>query len=187
LRNGQHLRLRAGVRLVGLLCLLGVMGVTGCRHKVVRTLPGVLYPVDLEPVPPLDPEPTIAEVPLPELGPPIEPPQPPKPAPRRRPAPKDEGQTQVAGAEPVPLIIGTLSSGEDEQSQGQQQVRDLIASIVKRIAALPAKVANAQKQEIKQVKNFLDEADKALNSGDKTGANNLATKARLLMDDLEKK
>ena len=64
--------------------------------------------------------------------------------------------------------------------------RDLIASILKRIAALPAKT-DAQKKQIRQIRNFIDQAQKALNSGDAEGARNLATKAGLLMDDLEKK
>jgi hypothetical protein len=37
------------------------------------------------------------------------------------------------------------------------------------------------------VRHFLDQAQQALNSGDADGAMNLATKAKLLMDDLEKK
>ena len=193
MRKGQHLWRRDGMKLAGVLGLVFAMGLTGCRHKSLRSaLPiGVLAPVELEPTEPLDPGVEIAEVPLPELGPPIEPPAPPRPPVRRRPAPKEEGQgqTQLAnGAEPSALAaIGMLSTGDDDPSLGQQQVRDLIASIVKRIAALPSSVANAQKSQIKQVKNFLDQADKALNSGDTTGANNLATKARLLMDDLEKR
>jgi hypothetical protein len=161
---------------------------TGCRHKTLRSaLPiGVLAPVELEPTEPLDEDVMIAELPVPDLGPLPEPPAPPKPPVRHRPAPKEENPPQVAAAG-EPLILGTLSTGDDEETQGQQPVRDLIASIVKRIAALPAKVADAQKRQVKQVKNFLDQAEKALNSGDAAGANNLATKARLLMDDLEKR
>jgi hypothetical protein len=36
------------------------------------------------------------------------------------------------------------------------------------------------------VRNFLEQAQQALNSGDADGATNLATKARLLMDEVEK-
>jgi hypothetical protein len=68
-----------------------------------------------------------------------------------------------------------------------QQARDLIASILKRIDALPTKTADSQKKQVSQVRHFLDQAQKALNSGDAEGAFNLATKAKLLMDDLEKK
>jgi hypothetical protein len=80
-----------------------------------------------------------------------------------------------------------LSNGDEATAQTQQQAQEMIASILKRIAALPSKTANAQKREISKIRHFLDQAQQALNSGDAEGANNLATKARLLMDDLEKK
>jgi len=93
----------------------------------------------------------------------------------------------VSEAEPAAVAIGALTTGGDAAPQSRQQAQDLIASILKRIAALPAKTADAQKRQIRQVRNFLDEAQKALKSGDAEGAKNLATKAKLLMDDLEKK
>jgi hypothetical protein len=131
----------------------------------------------------------IATLPAPELAPPS-PPLPPKPAPRRRPAPKEEPQSpiQVASAsEPAASAIGTLSTGGDAAPQSQQQAQDLIVSIQKQIEALPANIANAQKKQIRQIANFIDQAKRALNSGDAEGARNLATKAKLLLDDLEKK
>ena len=177
---------RCGVRLARLLCLVLAVLLTGCRHKAVRAaLPIVLLPVDLEDSEPLDPGPMIAEIPPPELGPP-EPPAPPRPAPRRRPTQKDEPQVQVASGGAA-LAIGDLTSGSDLMSQSQQQARDLIASILKRIASLPAKTIDAQKKELRNVHRFVEQAQQALTSGDSDGAINLATKAWVLMDDLEKK
>jgi hypothetical protein len=178
-------------RCVPILSFVLVAGLAGCHHKpAVLALPrGVLAPIDLEDIPLPESLPEIAELPPPELGPPS-PPPPPKPVPRRRPAPKEEPQppVQVAAApEPATLAIGSLSTGGDAAPQSQQEARDLISSILKRIAALPGNTANAQKQQIKQIHNFLDQAQKALTSGDAEGARNLATKARVLMDDLEKK
>ena len=95
--------------------------------------------------------------------------------------------TIASAAGPATLAIGTLTTGGDAAPQSQQQAQDLIASILKRIAALPAKTADGQKKQVRQIRNFLDQARKALNSGDAEGANNLAVKARVLMDDLEKK
>ena len=63
----------------------------------------------------------------------------------------------------------------------------MISSIQRRIAALSARTADSQKRGIRQVRHFLDQAQQALSTGDTEGANNLATKAGLLMDDLEKK
>jgi outer membrane biosynthesis protein TonB len=167
-----------------------VFGLAGCRHKTTLrpALPvGVLAPIELETIPPPDSLPTIATLPVPDLE--LPPEEPPKPAPRRRPAPKEEPEppVQVASApEPAALAIGTLSTEGDAAPQTQQQAQGLIASILKRIAALSAKT-DAQKKQIRQIRNFIDQAQKALNSGDAEGARNLATKASLLMDDLEKK
>jgi len=165
-------------------------GIAGCRHKPVRSpLPiGALAPVDLEiPAPPESP-PVIAELPPPQLGP--LPASPPPPPPRRRPAPAPKETAppvQVANNDTAALAIGALSAGGDGASQAQQQAQDLINSVLKRIAALSANIANAQKRQIRQINNFLVQAQKALKSGDAEGANTLATKAKLLMDDVEKK
>jgi ribosomal protein S20 len=95
---------------------------------------------------------------------------------------------QVASAaDPAAAAIGTLSAGGDSAAQSQQQARDLIASLVKRIATLSAKTIAAERRQISQVQNFIRQAQKALDSGDAEGARNLATKAKLLMDDLETK
>ena len=174
------------------LCLVLVGGLAGCHHRSLRTpLPhGVLAPVPLEEVAPPASPPLIAELPPPELKP-LPPPPPPKPTPRRKPAtPKEETQppTQVASAaEPAELAIGDLSTGGDAAPQSQQQAKDLIASIVKRIAALPKKTIDGQRKQVGQVKHFLQQAEQALKTGDADGAMNLATKAKLLMDDLEKR
>jgi hypothetical protein len=171
--------------------LLLVAGLAGCHHKrVAYVIPhSVQAPVSLEEIPPPELPAVIASLPSPKLQP-LPLPPPPKPAPRRRSTPREEPQppAQVASSpSPAALAIGALSAGGDPTPQSQQQAQGLIASILKRIAALPAKTADAQKKQIRQIRNFLDQAQKALNSGDADGAINLATKARLLMDDLEKK
>ena len=162
---------------------------SGCRHKPVRSpLPiGVLAPVDLEMPPADDNPPTIAELPPPDLG---QLPSPPPPSPpRRRPAPPKENEpTQVASNDAAAtLAIGALSAGGDDTSHSAQQVQDLINTVLKRVSALSSDTASAQRREVRQVRNFLDQAQKALKSGDAEGANTLATKATLLMDDVEKR
>jgi hypothetical protein len=171
--------------------LLLIAGLAGCHHKTVAyVIPHPAQaPIPLDTIPPPDLPALIASLPSPEL-PPLPLPPPPKPAPRKKPSPKEEPQppAQVASMPaPAASAIGTLSTGGDAAPQSQQQAQGLIASILKRIAALPAKTADAQKKQIRQINNFLTQAQKALNSGDADGAFNLATKARLLMDDLEKK
>jgi hypothetical protein len=170
--------------------LLLATGLAGCRHKAIRfVIPqGAQVPIELQETTPPDSSPEIATLPPPEL--PISPAEPPKPPPRRRPVPtpKEDTQppTQVADAASVAVAIGTLST-DDAKPEVQQQTQELITSIRKRIAALPSKTAAGQKKQLGQVSHFLDEAQKALNSGDAEAAQNLAIKGRLLMDDLEKK
>jgi hypothetical protein len=181
---------RAGLALA--LSALLVTGLGGCRHRVLRpTLPlASMAPIVLEEAA-ADPDslPMIELELLPEPGPPS-PLPPPKPLPRKKPATSEEARPSVpvpGPAAPAELAIGALSIGGDAAPQSQQNARDLIAAITRRIAALPAKTADAQKPQVRQVRHFLDQAQQALNSHDADGAMNLATKARLLMDDLEKK
>ena len=181
---------RAGLAL--LLSALFVGGLGGCRRRALRpVLPlASLAPIELEAA--IDPDslPMIELVPPPELGPLPPPPPPAKPVPKKTPATKEEAQPAVQAAaapESAALAIGVLSIGGDAAPQSQQTARDLIATITKRIAALPSKIADARKEQVRQVRHFLDQAQQALNSNDADGAINLATKAKLLMDDLERK
>lgn len=193
-----RLRCRTSLRSTGLLalrcgtvcCALAMsLVLSGCRHKPVRSpLPiGVLAPVDLDTVPPSENPPMIADVPPPDLGP-LPSTKPPAP-PRRRPAPPKENEpTQVANNDAAAaLAIGALSAGGDGVTHTAQQAQDLINAVLKRISALTAQTLSAQRREVRQVRNFIDQAQKALKSGDAEGANTLATKAGLLMDDVEKK
>jgi hypothetical protein len=173
------------------LTLVLATGLAGCRHKTVPlVLPQLsLAPIDLE-VPEEPDNPPMIEAP-PQTAvvvPPLPPPLPPKKTTKGKPAPaKPAPPVQIASAEPAALAIGALSSGGDSTPQSQQQTRDMIASIQKRLAALPTKTASQQKEEVSQVTRFLKQAQQALDSGDAEGAKNLATKAKLLMDDIEKK
>lgn len=172
------------------------LALTGCVHKTRWTPPAsTLAPVDLEPLPDAATASTIAEVRPPDWIPPESAEEAPKRPARRRPAPAPthdaagaQQPAQVASAaEPAALAIGSLSSGGDATPQAQQQARELILTIEKRVAALPRSVVNQQKPQIKQVTHFVKQAQQALDSGDAEGAVTLATKARLLMDDIEKR
>jgi hypothetical protein len=175
------------------LALLLAIALAGCRHKNMPVVfPQIAHaPVELE-TPLSDSLPMIEPLPEPELGDLPSLPPPARTVPRKKPATKEDAQVPspapvASEAETAAVAIGTLSTGGDAAPQAQQQAQDLIASIQKRIAALPAKTADAQRRQIRQVENFLKQAQDALNSGDGEGAKNLANKARLLMDDLEKK
>jgi ribosomal protein S20 len=110
---------------------------------------------------------------------------------RKKPAPKvtaPEPPVQVASVTPPPeeTAIGALTAGGEASPQTKQEAADLIASSEKRLNALPAKKAEDEKAQVSKVKNFLKDAQDALKSGDAEGAKTLATKAKLLLDDLEK-
>jgi ribosomal protein S20 len=109
---------------------------------------------------------------------------------RKKPAPKPvtPEPVQVASIAPPPeeTAIGALTAGGEASPQTKQDAADLIASSEKRLNALSAQKAEEEKAQVSKVKNFLKDAQEALKSGDAEGAKTLATKAKLLLDDLEK-
>ncbi len=174
------------------LCMGLAAGLGGCRHKTqVATLPPILTPVPLEDIP--EPE----NLPMVEAQQTKLPPVPyasdagkPKRV-KKKAAPKAPPEpTQVANATPPAsaedTAIGALTAGGEASPQMKQEAAGLIASSEKRLNALPAAKAEEQKAQVSKVKNFLKDAQDALKSGDAEGAKTLATKAKLLLDDLEK-
>ena len=172
-----------------MLCLGLTIGLGGCRHKpqVAPLLP-VMSPVAL------------VEIPEPEHLPMVEVPQiklPPVPyasnakpkRERKKAAPKvAPPEPVVASVAPPPeeTAIGALTAGGEANPQTKQEAADLIASSEKRLNALSPQKAEDEKAQVSKVKNFLKDAQDALKSGDAEGAKTLATKAKLLLDDLEK-
>ena len=199
--SGETRRSGAARGLSGLLCLgavLGlVLGLAGCRHKKVQ--PIVLpqqTPVALAPVQPPD-QPPLIEPPKPKLPPvPVaEAASAPKPKKKRSKPPKEAPPAepvappiQVASAEgsPEATAIGALTPGGEQSPKTQQEAADLITANDKRLSALPEAKVKAQRSLVSKVRNFQRQAQQAMRSGDADGAKTLATKAKLLLDDLEK-
>ena len=182
-------------RLASAMLSLGLtVGLSGCRHKPqVAPLPPVMSPVALE------------DIPEPENLPMVEAPQiklPPVPVAsnakpkreRKKPAPKVSTPapepTQAANTTPTlspeDTAIGALTAGGEASPQTKQEAADLITASEKRLNGLSAQKAEEEKSQVSKVKNFLKDAEEALKSGDAEGAKTLATKAKLLLDDLEK-
>jgi hypothetical protein len=109
-----------------------------------------------------------------------------KPAPAIVTAQSPETQPAAAQAPAAQAAIGALSAGGDVNPHAQQEVTDLIGSIDKRLSGLSPQVAETQKAQISRIRNFEKQAQEALASGDLEGAKTLATKAKLLLDDMEK-
>jgi len=178
-------RLTTALACAGLMC-----GLNGCRHKrpQLPVLPPVLAPVPLE-TPPGPKEQPMISPPVVELPPvPIAAAAASPRRERRRVAAKTAAAPEEATPEPMPdtVAIGELTAGGAADPQAQQEDANLIASIEKRLNALPARTVRRQRTQINRVRNFWQQAREALNSGDVEGAKTLATKAKLLLDDLEK-
>jgi ribosomal protein S20 len=178
------------------LCFGLAIGLAGCRHKQqLAPLPPVMAPVALEDIPEPDNLPMV-EAP-PENLPPVpvsteagKPKRKKKQPPKIVAPPEALAETQVANAAaeaPTPdAAVGALTAGGETNPQTKQEAEDLIASIDKRLNALPAQKVEEQKAQVSKVRNFWKDAQEALKSGDAEGAKTLATKAKLLLDDLEK-
>ena len=94
----------------------------------------------------------------------------------------------AASAEPAPssTVIGELTPGGDQSAETEKEAADLIASNEKRLNAISAETVKAQSALVSNVRNFQKQAQQALRTGDARGAKTLATKGKLLLDDLEK-
>jgi ribosomal protein S20 len=89
-------------------------------------------------------------------------------------------------AAPEVATIGALSSGGDTSPRAQQEAAGLISANEKRINGISTQKVEAEKAQLSKVRNFQRQAQEALTSGDTEGAKTLATKAKLLLDDLDK-
>ncbi len=89
-------------------------------------------------------------------------------------------------SESEPVDIGSLTAGGDAAPQTRQEAADLIRATNGRLKALSNATVNAHRSQIARVRNFQAQAQRALASGDADGARTLATKGKLLLDDLLK-
>lgn len=174
------------------LCFGLMVGLGGCRHKaVVAPLPPVLSPVALEDI--HEPE-NLPDVEAPQIKLPPVPyasnagrPKRERKKPKAVPTPEPAQVTSVPPEKsPEETAIGALTAGGEANPQTKQEAADLITSIEKRLNALSPQKAEEEKAQVSKVKNFWKDAQEALKSGDAEGAKTLATKAKLLLDDLEK-
>lgn len=182
-------RLMAAMVCAGMMC-----GLSGCIHMHKRpkvpVLPPVLTPIELETLPPPE-NPPLVDMPVVELPPiPVAAAGASPRRERRRIAPTKPTAATPEEVSPEPMTdiaaIGELTAGGAANPQAQQEAADLIASIEKRLNTMSAQTVRRQRAQINRVRNFWRQAREALNSGDTDGAKTLATKAKLLLDDMEK-
>ena len=94
----------------------------------------------------------------------------------------------VDGVNPVPTTessIGALSAGGDATPKTQQDASELIVSCGQRLHD-SSQNTKEQRASLRKVEYFIKQAKQALGTGDAEGAMTLATKAKLLLDDLSK-
>jgi len=167
---------------------VAALAISGCRHRTKT------------PPPPVPPVVTVALAPTPE---PATPPQvqseqtTPAPLPSQSVQPKVKKPKKKVEVPPPPpalvasaappvdaTVIGALTVGGDEVPAERQRALETIASVEKRLAALSTATVESKKEGLTRVHNFLRQAHESLNSGDVLGASTLATKAKVLLDDL---
>ena len=178
---------RHGLRIV--LSLL-VLTLAGCHRNpkvvaVVAPPPPPLETVDVpppsHPTEPLPEEPVIASPDLPLTVPPVRRPQPP----RRRPAPAPPTQTAAATPAPAPMDLGNLTTGgESTNTALLQQTDDLLKAQTRRLNAIPTATIALHTQQVEQARLFLKQASDAWAKQDIEGARTLATKAKVLLDEV---
>jgi len=176
-----------------MLCIVAICALSGCHHRMApATRPPVLQAPD---APPVTPESPSMVSPPPEsisTAPSIKVTQ---TKPRRTPKKTNSKTPQPAVADNAPLSegasapsaessIGELSAGGDSTSKTQEAAA-LIVSCEQRASKLPQGSGGPQ-STVRKVRYFLKEAQQALGTGDGEGALTLATKAKLLLDDLVK-
>ena len=182
--------------------LLLTLPIAGCHHKAERALPPphaqapVINPMPT--LPPLTQKPVILAQSLPAppaAAPPVQAPPPKKPAAKvhhRRTPTKEETESESAesrppAAAPATAIIGQLSAADAAATPTDAaQTEHLIDSTEKELKKLSAKQQAEHKDSVAQVNSFLAQARQALSMNDVVGAQTLANKAKILVDELSK-
>jgi hypothetical protein len=89
--------------------------------------------------------------------------------------------------EPAASPIGQLTTGDSAVGEKtKHETADLIAETQQGLAGIKRSLSNEEKGTAAQIRTFLSQAEEALTNGDTDGAHTLATKAKLLLDELTK-
>ena len=94
----------------------------------------------------------------------------------------DTAQSKAAAQD---AAIGALTAGGEQNPRTQQEATELIAANERRLNELSTDAAKTQSPLVSKARNFQRDAQQALKSGDAEGAKTLATKGKLLLDDLD--
>jgi hypothetical protein len=114
-----------------------------------------------------------------------------KPSPATPPAPSPAIVADAAhgaeGTSNAASPIGELTTGDSaEAQQTKHDTTNLIAQTEQGLAGIKHPLSGDQQTTAEQIRTFLKQAQMALDNGDTEGAHTLATKAKLLLDELTK-
>lgn len=92
---------------------------------------------------------------------------------------------QAKAATPEPSPIGELTTGDSaEVAQTSHHTSELIRATREGMEAIKRSLSSEEKKTMAEIGSFLTRADQALKNGDVDGAYGLATKAKILLDEL---
>lgn len=174
------------IRWSSLCCLLCCQLLEGCRHRpVAMALPAAPPPAMISVPPPTHRSEPFAPMPL-ETVPSLDLELARKAFPRFRPLRATKAQLAALNPPPPPVELGQLTTGgESGNGSLRRQTEILLRGQQRRVVALPSDVIARNSQQVQQVRLFLRQADEAWRKLDVEGAKNLATKAKLLLDELQ--
>jgi hypothetical protein len=94
---------------------------------------------------------------------------------------------QLQPAAPSSSAIGQLTTGDSASGERtKHETADLIGATQQGLIAIKRALSNEEKATAGQIHNYLKQAEQALQNGDADGAHLLATKAKVLLDELMK-
>lgn len=161
-----------------LFCAAFVM--TGCHKQVlVVAAPPLPPPVMISVPPPTHPAEPELDMPL-EEAPGLTATLPRHPVFRYRPSPLQ--RITIARAPAPPIKLGHLTAGD--AAPLRQQTEDLLRAQQRRLSGVSPSIAALHSQQIEQARLFLRQADDAWKKSDVDGALTLATKAKVLLDEV---
>jgi hypothetical protein len=83
--------------------------------------------------------------------------------------------------------IGQLTTGDSASGERtKHETADLIGATQQGLNGIKRPLSNEEKATAGQIRNYLKQAQQALDNGDADGAHLLATKAKVLLDELMK-
>lgn len=91
----------------------------------------------------------------------------------------------VFAAAPAAVELGQLTAGSDASNTGmRQQAEGLLRGQQQRLIGIPSSVVVLHAQQVEQARLFLRQADEAWKKLDVEGTRTLATKAKVLLDEI---